>query len=298
MSFTVTESFVQQYSANFHILGQQMPSRLESTVRMEPGIVGQSKTVERLGAAEAQQINNRHADTSYVAVPHSRRWIDLTDYSWAELVDEMDKIKMLADPTSPYLQLGRAALNRKKDDVIIAAARGSARVGTGSSATTVALPSAQKIAVATSGLTIAKLLTAKQILDAAELDEEMGPTATGQMQTDRVCVVSSQQIANLLNTTEVKSADFNTVRALAQGQIDTFLGFKFIRTERLPKVSTSRFCIAYCRKALALGIGMDVATSIDKLPTKNLSVQVYARESLGAVRVEDAGVVEIACLES
>jgi hypothetical protein len=297
MSFTITEAFVQQYGANFHILGQQMPSRLESTVRMEPGIVGQSKTVERLGSAEAQQINNRHADTSYVTVPHSRRWIDLTDYSWAELVDEMDKIKMLADPTSPYLTLGRAALNRKKDDVIIAAARGTARTGA-AGASTVALPSAQKIAVGSSGLTIAKLLTAKQILDIAELDEEMGPTATGQMQTDRVCVVSAQQIANLLNTTEIKSADFNTVRALAQGQIDTFLGFKFIRTERVPKVSTSRFCLAYCRKAMALGIGMDIRTSIDTLPTKNLSVQVYARESLGAVRVEDAGVVEIACLES
>src|SRR3546814_9208808 len=56
-------------------------------------------------------------------------------------------------------------------------------------------------------------------------------------------------------------------------------------------------CVAWANGCIAAGTGMDVVTSIDTLPTKNMSVQVYARESIGAVRVEDEGVVEIACLE-
>ena len=140
---TVTESMVQQFGTNFRILGQQKKSRLEGWCQQEPNIVGTGKTVERLGATEAYNIVTRHGDTQYVQTPHSRRWLDLQDKGWADLVDEMDKIKMLADPTSPYAALGVAALNRAKDDIIIAAARGNARDNTAN----IALPAPQKIAV-------------------------------------------------------------------------------------------------------------------------------------------------------
>ncbi|MCW0370263.1 phage capsid protein [Xanthomonas sacchari] len=296
MSNTVTESMVQQFGTNYRILGQQKKSRLQAFCQMEGNIVGTSKTVERLGKTDAYDITSRHADTKYVDTPHSRRWLDLQDKGWADLVDEMDKIKLLADPTSPYVGLGVAALNRAKDDVILAAARGVARVGNAGG--TVALPSSQKIVEGGTGLTLAKLLTAKEILDAAEVDEELD--ADGQspnMAAQRVIVVTTRQLTNLLGTTEIKSVDYNNVKALAQGQVDTFLGFKFIRTERVAKSGTTRFVTAWSRGCVAFGWGKDIVTSIDPLPTKNYSVQVYSRESIGAVRVEDEGVVEIGCFE-
>ena len=294
MSSQVTENFIQQFGSNFRILFQQKKSRFENWCQVESGIVGSSKSTERLGASDAYDITSRHGDTVYVDTPHSRRWLELQDKGWAELVDEFDKIKMLADPTSPYNMLAVAALNRAKDDLIIAAARGVARTGTG----TIALPAAQKIAVSGAGLTLAKLLAAKEIMDAAEVDEEM-MDVDGQinMNTNRVLAVTSQQLTNLYGTTELKSIDFNTVKALSDGKIDTFLGFKFVRTQRLPKVGTDRFCIAWSKGCVGFGIGKDIVSSIDTLPGKNMSVQVYARESIGAVRLEDAGVVEIACLE-
>lgn len=292
MSVTVTENMVQQFGSNYRILGQQKSARLVPFCQIEAGITGTSKSVERLGKAEAVDVPSRHADTQYVTVPHSRRWLDLVDKSWAELVDEMDKIKMLADPTSPYAGLAVAALNRAKDDQIIAAARGAARLGSGG---TQALPTGQKLAEGGTGLTMAKLLAAKEILDAAEIDDEND--MDGQGSPSRVIVVSSKQLTNLYGTTEIKSIDYNTVKALAQGQIDTFLGFKFIRSERLPKSSTTRFCVAWAKGCVAFGTGMDIRTNIDPLPNKNYSVQVYARESIGAVRVEDEGVVEIGCFE-
>lgn len=295
MSFSVTESMVQQFGSNFRILGQQKTARLLPWVQNEGHITGTAKSVERLGKTEAYDLTSRHSDTQYVQVPHSRRWLDLADKAWAELVDEMDKIKMLADPTSPYLQLGVAALNRAKDDVIYNAARGIARAGTGATSTNIALPASQKIAAGGAGLTLAKLMTAKELLDAAEVDDVLD--ADGQGTAQRVLVVTSRQITNLLNTTEIKSIDYNNVKALAAGQVDTFLGFKFVRTERLAKTGTDRYCVAWTRGAVAYGTGMDIQHNIDTLPGKNYSVQVYARESIGAVRVEDEGVVEIACFE-
>jgi hypothetical protein len=304
-SFQITENFVNQFEANFYVLAQQMAARFESYVDVVSGIIGQSKSAERVGKTDAYDIQSRHADTKYVETPHSRRWIDLQDKGWADLVDELDEIKLLANPVSVYPKLAMAALNRAKDDVIYAAGRGSARTNTG----TVALPAGQKIAEGGTGLTLAKLLSTKELLDAAEIEDDAAYDSIGQSETNRdgsgnaaitprrIIACSSKQLTNLYGTTEIKSVDYNNVKALAQGAIDTFLGFKFIRSERLAKSGTSRFVLAWSKKVIRLGIGKDIITSIDKLPSKNMSVQVYARMSVGAVRVEDEGVVEIACFE-
>lgn len=298
MSFQITEAMVQQYGTNFRVLYQQLATRFQPWCQMESGIVGQSKSVERVGKAEAYDITSRHADTKYVETPHSRRWLDLIDKGWADLVDELDKIRLLADPTSVYPRLAVAALNRQKDDVILAAARGNARTNTG----LVPLPTTQKIAVGGTSLTLAKLLATKEILDSNEVDDDASMAASGQSPSEssaRVFACNAKMLTNLYGTTEIKSVDYNTVKALAAGAIDTFLGFKFVRTERLfrdASVST-RFGIAWSRSCMALGIGKDITTSIDTLPNKNYAVQVFARESIAATRLEDEGVVEVGCFE-
>lgn len=296
MSFQITEAMVQQYGTNFRTLYQQKQARLRPWCQIEAGIVGQSKSIERVGKAEAYDITSRHADTKYVEVPHSRRWIDLQDKGWAELVDEMDKIRMIADPTSPYAGLATAALNRQIDDIILTAARGNARTNVGLSA----LPSTQKIAVGGTSLTLAKLLTTKEILDSNEVDDDASMAMDGQSSTEqsaRVMVVNAKMLTNLYGTTEIKSIDYNSVKALAQGQIDTYLGFKFVRSERVAKdgTATTGYAVAWSKSCVGLGIGKDIMTSIDPLPGKNYSVQVYARMSIGATRLEDEGVVEVAC---
>jgi hypothetical protein len=294
MSSTITEAMVQQYGANFRMLSQQRQSRLAPWCQMESGIVGASKSVERIGKAEAYDLASRHADTRHVDIPHTRRWIDLQDKVWAELVDEMDRIRMLGDPTSPYVAAAAAALNRQKDGVIYAAARGTARTGT----STQVLPSGQKIAHGGTNLTIAKLLTTKEMLDAAEVDDDQAMAADGQGATaSRVIVVNAKMLTSLLGTTEIRSADYNTVKALVQGQVDTFLGFKFVRYEGVYKdgTATTGYALAWAKSCVAFGVGKDIQTSIDPRPDKNNSVQVYARMAIGAARLEDEGVVEIAC---
>lgn len=294
MSFQIPENMVMQFANNFRVLYQQKQSRLRPWCQIESGIVGQSKTVERMGKAEAYDITSRHADTKFVEVPHSRRWIDLVDKGWAELIDKLDKIRLLADPTNGYAMQANAALNRSIDDIIIAAARGNARTNSGLSA----LPSGQKVTVGAANLTLAKLLTTKEILDANEVDDDASLQADGQGATpSRVMVVNTKMLTSLYGTTEIKSIDYNSVRALANGQIDTFLGFKFVRSERLPKdgTATTGYALAWAKSCVALGIGQEISTSVDRRPDKNNAWQVFADMSVGSVRVEDEGVVEIAC---
>jgi len=294
MSFQITENFVQQYSNQFRILYQQKQSRFRQWCQIEAGIVGQSKAVERMGKAEAYDITSRHADTKFVEVPHSRRWIDLADSGWAELIDKLDKVRLLADPTNGYAMMANAALNRKQDDVILTAARGNARTNSGLAV----LPTTQKIVAGGTSLTLAKLLATKEILDANEVDDDASLQADGQGATpSRVIAVNSKMLTNLYGTTEIKSIDYNTVKALAQGQINTFLGFTFVRSERMFKdaSATTGYAMAWAKSCVALGIGSEISSSVDRRPDKNNAWQVFADMAIGAARLEDEGVVEIAC---
>lgn len=296
MSFQIPENMVQQYGNNFRVLYQQKLSRLRPWCQIESGIVGQSKSVERMGKAEAYDITSRHTDTKFVEVPHSRRWIDLQDKGWAELIDKLDKVRLLADPSQGYAQLAMAALNRQTDAIILAAARGNARTNAGLSV----MPSSQKIAVGGTSLTLAKLLTTKEILDANEVDDDASMAMDGQSSSEqaaRVIVVNSKMLTNLYGTTEIKSIDYNSVKALSMGQIDTFLGFKFVRSELVSKdaTATTGYAVAWARSCMALGIGSEMSASVDKRPDKNNAWQVFADMSIGSARLEDEGVVEIAC---
>lgn len=294
MSFQIPENMVVQFSNNFRLLYQQRQSRLRAWCGVESGIVGQSKSTERMGKTEAYDITSRHADTKFVEVPHSRRWLDLQDKGWAELIDKLDKVRLLADPTNGYSALANAALNRATDQIILTAARGNARSNSG----LVALPAGQKIAVSASSLTLAKLLTAKEILDGNEVDDDASLQADGQGGTPaRVIVVNAKMLTSLYGTTEIKSIDYNSVKALVQGTIDTFLGFRFVRTELVAKdaTATTGYAVAWSRGCMNLGIGQEINTAVDRRPDKNNAWQVFADMSLGATRVEDEGVVEIAC---
>ena len=285
MSTQITTAFVQQYSSNVQMLSQQMGSLLRDTVDVET-ITGDKAFFEQVVQAAAAAKTSRHADTPLMNTPHSRSMVTLTDYEYADLIDDQDKLRMLISPESTYARAAAAAIGRSMDDVIIAAMGGTALTGTtGSTSTT--LPSAQKIAHGSAGLTIAKLVTAKKKLDEKSVDPSI----------PRYIVVSPEQIEDLLNSTTVTSADFNTVKALVQGDIDTFVGFKFITSNRLTDDGTSRLCYAWAQDGMKLAIGKEPNAKIDERSDKSYATQVYYCSSFGSTRMEEEKVVEIACNE-
>ena len=286
MSVQITTAFVEQYKSNVFHLAQQKGSKLRDAVRTE-SIVGKSHFFERIGSTAAVKRTSRHADTPRVDTPHSRRKVTMDDYDWADLIDDSDKVRLLISPQSEYAKAGAYAMGRTMDDVIIAAATGNAFGGV-SGGSTIALPAGQKIAHGSTGLTIAKLISAKEKLDAANVDPDEA----------RTFVCSAKQISDLLGTTQITSADFNSVKALVQGDIDTFMGFKFIRSERLGTDSNgNRQVLAFTNTSMGLALGKDIQTKISERADKNYSTQVYLCMTIGATRVEDEKVIEIACTE-
>jgi hypothetical protein len=291
MSIQITTSFVEQYSSNVSMLSQQMGSKLRGSVDVE-NINGKNAFFDQVGVTAAQLRTSRHGDTPQIDTPHSRRRLSLADYEWADLVDDVDKVRMLVDPTSSYAKAAAAAMNRAMDDVIITAFNASASTGVAGGSST-ALPSSQKTATSdqSDGLTIAKLLSAKKIMD----DNDVDPSIK------RYIVCGPQQISDLLGTTSVTSADFNTVRALSTGEVNSFLGFEFIMSTRLNKDATNttdRLVFAYTEDAIKLGIGKDIGAKISERADKSYSTQVYYSMSLGAVRMQEEKVVQIPCHEA
>ena len=291
MSIQITTSFVEQYSSNVSMLSQQMGSKLRGSVDVE-NINGKNAFFDQVGVTAAQLRTSRHGDTPQIDTPHSRRRLSLADYEWADLVDDVDKVRMLVDPTSSYAKAAAAAMNRAMDDVIITSFNASASTGVAGGAST-ALPSTQKTATSdqSDGLTIAKLLAAKKILDNNDVDPSL----------KRFIVCGPQQVSDLLGTTQVTSSDFATVKALAEGSVNSFLGFDFIMSTRLNKDATNttdRLVFAYTEDAIKLGIGKDISAKISERADKSYSTQVYYCMSLGAVRMEEKKVVQIPCHEA
>jgi hypothetical protein len=285
MSSQITTAFVEQYSANIQMLSQQMGSLLRDAVRNE-SVVGKDAYFDQIGKVTAILKTSRHSDTPQIDTPHSRRRCSLADYEFADLIDQQDKVRLLIDPTSSYAKAAAYAMGRAMDDVIIAAALGSANTGV-SGGTAVTLPAGNIVAVGTGGantMNIAKLAAAKNILDTGDVDPSI----------KRHIIVSPTEIADLLNNTTVTSSDFNTIKALVHGEIDSFMGFKFHVSNRLvDNGAANTQCIAFAEDGILLGVGKDVTARIDERSDKSYATQVYYCQTIGATRMEEAKVVSV-----
>lgn len=295
MSVQITTAMVQGYRANVELLLQQQGSILESKVRNETQSV-EFDYYDRIGSTEANEITDRHGDTTYNQTPHDRRQVGLRDFDWADLIDKADKIRLIHSPESEYAMSGAMALGRKKDDVIISAFFGTAKSGK-TGGTNVTFPAGSQIAVdyveagaaVNSGLTIGKLRRARTLLRQAQVPKS----------SKLYIAVTAVQIQNLLQTTEVTSSDFALVKALVNGEVNTFMGFEFVEIERLVTDGDGyRRIPVWAQDGLLLAKGAEISASIDVLPGKRHSTQVRVWGSFGATRMEEGKVLEIKCSEA
>ena len=329
MSTQITTAFVKQYSANVQLLVQQMGSRMRNAVTLETGKVGEEVFMDRISATSPQKVTNRHADSPLISTPHDRRRVTPVDYDWGDMIDNPDKLRLLIDPASAYSANAAMAMGRAMDEEIIGALKGSAYGSTGDSATSgstsnssIALPATQKITSATNNykvdgeaaseqpLTVGKLIHARKILGANEADDY---DVNGN--SNLFLVVNSAQLAYLLTSTKVNSADYNQVRALVAGDLNQFMGFNIIRTEKIPTTSGSEsysgsvevpqvtsvdehYVYAFHRRGIGLCVWEDIVARISERPDKRFSQYIYYRMTLGATRLEEERVIEIQCQDS
>lgn len=286
MSTQITTAFINQFSDNVQMLSQQLQSKLSDKVRTAT-VNGEKAFFDQVGSSAAVARTSRHSDTPIVDTPHSRRMCVMTDYEWSDLVDKSDEVRLLIDPTSVYAKTAAAAMNRAIDSAIISAATGSSFTGkTGSTST--ALPSGQLIAHGSAKLTLAKLREAREILDINDVDESI----------NRYFAISPQGMTDLLEDTSITSADFNTVRALVQGQVSEFMGFRFVKSTRLAKAGNIRTGFAWAEDGILLAVGQSPMARVDERSDKSYSTQVYYCMTVGATRMEESKVVSVAYDES
>jgi len=300
MSVQITTAFKKQYSNSFGLLLQQMESKLEGAVRKESQ-QAEVKFWDYIGEVSPVWDPARHADTVQIDTPHSRRALKLRTAVWADLIDEDDKIQSLADPTSDYLRVAVAAMNRAKDEVILTAL--GAAVLTGKEGTTSVAQYEEggvingagtvqgngtvETASTETGLTITKLGQVKTLMDNADVPAE-----------GRIFVANYTNQTYILGSTRVTSGDYATIKALSRGEIDTYMGFKFVwlPDDRFVTntIDTGTYeCFAYHRDAVLLATAKDIETKVSEMPDKNYSVQAYAKMRIGAVRLQGQGVVKV-----
>lgn len=287
MSAFIQQAFVDQFESYVHHLGQQQMSRLMNTVRVKRA-PGRYFHFERL--AKADMIARGGSAGAPLATPvldvvHSKRVAGVDPYSWGEIVNPHEAAQTLTDPRSEYVKSAAMAWGRRVDTTILTASIGSAAVGIGAGGSPAALPAGQQIGSATAAMTLTLLREAKRKLDEAEVG---GPGST------RYAVINAAALDQLLRVTEIGSYDYNSVKALVQGEIDTFMGFKFIRTELIPQVAgqpTRKYCVFYDESAIGLFIPQERFARVAEDPANSFATRVYLEMLLGAVRIEDAGVV-------
>lgn len=298
MSTQITASFVNQYSSNIQALVQQKGSKLRDLVGYE-SVRGKGMFIDQIGQVAAVKKTTRHADTPQSDTPHKRRNLRLETYHWADLIDNDDKVRMLIDPTSDYANAAAWAMGRAIDEAIVTAAFGTAYTGE-TGATSVTLPDTQVIdGSCTTKFTFDKLREVKRMFDQCDAPSE-----------GRVIVLSAQQLDDLLSETKVTSADYASAKALVRGELDTFMGFKFVQLNAknsagsliLPDVMSSetkvgRSCLAFQADGIKLGIGQDIVGKITERDDKCFATQVYYEMSIGAVRMQEELVVKINCKE-
>jgi hypothetical protein len=322
MSFQVDTALIQTYHSNIDIKFQQMGSRLRSAVRNEVQHA-EFDYYDRVTPTAAVEVVTRHGDTPLISTPHDRRRVGLRDFDWADLIDRKDKLRMLADPTSPYTTNAVYALGRAQDQVLISAAFGSASTGkTGS--TTVAFPTTQYMyanAVETTApaanylggtsdssgfnLTLGKLRIVRKAFDVAEVTTDsqadlyiaVSPAAMWALMRDSISGPPGGATYPVPNP--VVSGDYNAVRALINGELQSFLGFRFIKSNLLPiQTGTVRSCIAWEKQGLVLASGSEINVDVGPRRDKRNSIQIYVSGSFGAVRLWEEKVVKVNCEET
>lgn len=277
MAIQLSAAFVTLFDAEVK-QAYQGQSLLRGAVRLRSGVEGSTYKFPKVGKGVAQ-VRVPQSDVSPLNVTYSQVTATIEDYIAAEYADIFMQQKVNFDERRELVQVLSNAIGRRHDQLILDAlnaASGTSTTGTDVGGTT-------------SNLNVAKLRDAKGKLDTKNVP--MG---------DRHLIIHASGLQALLSETSVTSSDFNTVKALVQGEINTFLGFTFhVLGDRdeggLPKPST-RTSFAFHREAIGMAEGIAPKTEINYIPEKT-SFLVSSMFSAGAVAIDAEGIVKISTTE-
>jgi hypothetical protein len=293
VSANIPTHFVRQYSTNINLLQQQKGSKLQGCVTMGSYVGDQASPVDQIGAVEAQQVTSRFAPMGRVDAATDRRWVFPTDYDLPQLIDKFDKLRLITDPESMYVQNALYALGRKKDALIIAAFTGSAKTGV-AGATSTSFTSGNEVDVAVGGsnsrLNVAKLLAVKELIRTNHIDMDEDPVFVG---------VTAKDESALLKEIQIISADFNgqDKPVLKDGKLERFLGMNFVYCELIESAAAGTNEVnvpVWAKSGMHLGVWNEIQASVSKRnDLQGEPYQAYVFGTFGATRIDEKKVFNI-----
>lgn len=297
MSDNLQALYVQQYNSNIQLLLQQRGSRLRSAVMSGTHIGSQAAPVDQISPITANIVSQRFAPMPRTDASMTRRWAFPIDYDSNQLVDSFDKLRIVNDPTGHLVQNASYALGRAQDQEIINAFFGTSKTGVngGTSVNFLAsqIVNVDKGSTGASGMSVAKLREAKRILMANEVDLDYDPL---------YCAITAKQHDDLLAEVQVIDADYNGGKpVMEEGRIARFLGINFIHIEFLGTATdnlagTSTAVPIWAKSGMYLGLWNDIETKISQRDDiQGLPWQAYAKETIGATRIDEKRVIEVYC---
>lgn len=295
MSVNLLTVQASQFATNIALLLQQKGSKLRNAVMIGNHKGKSAEVVDQIGSISMQPVTSRFQPMGRVDATLTARWVFPFDFDLPQLIDSFDKLRLVVDPESAYVQNAAFAAGRQMDTMLLAAAIGTSKTGE-TGATSTVLPSGQKIAStfgasAATGMSVAKLREAIRLMRAANIDLEAEEVWSA---------LSAKAMDNLLGEAQVTSKDFNGEKpVLMDGKITRFMGINFIHTELNATASSERLIPVWCKSGLHLALWNDIETSISKRnDIQGEPWQAYVKMTIGATRVEEEKIVQIACAES
>jgi roadblock/LC7 domain-containing protein len=284
---TIPQWFVQQWDTAVRMEVSQKQSRLQKAVTDRGTITGEAFTINVMGDDGSKLAANsvRHGDTEWSLAAQSARVANMADFYEAVPLDRNDIPKMLVNPLTggDYMNWLMAKKNRRIDDIIYTAARGSQLMKDGSST---ALPAGQKVAAAATGFTKAKIINARKLFRTNEADNWAGEQL--------YLMYNGEMLEDILSDTTLTSADFMAVQMLQKGDVSTnWMGFEWIPYNGITLSGGSYFTVAWAKSGIHFGSGY-VEGNISPRPDKKDAKQASLGCSFGAGRQDEKKVVEIA----
>ena len=280
MSISLSNAFVTLFDAEVK-QAYQGKAMLVPAVRQRRGVEGSTVKFPKVGRGVAT-VRVPQTDVTPLNVGFSTVTLTLADYNAAEYSDIFSQAKVNFDERQELVQVVAGAMGRRQDQMILDALAGSST----------SLTVANSIGGSTTNMNVAKLREAKRLLDKGNVPPD-----------GRNIIIHANGLSNLLSETSVTSSDFNSVKALVQGDINTFLGFTFHvlgdRSEGGLAIdgSLDRTCFAFHKDAIGYAEGIGMRTEINYIAEKT-SWLVNEVFSAGAIAIDDEGIVKITCRET
>lgn len=304
----VEQHFKTAYADNVRMVAQQLKNPLLDAVTVVPATGEALRAADLIGKKKYLRGEARSRRNPENPATTTARWLVFPEQpiESGQYIDKEDKLKMALDPTSNFMKADVAAVTRGYADTIMGLDEvsagaysvvgggilGIAREGKTASTSSIALPAGQIIANGGTGLTLDKLRQAVKKLKQADfgIDAMLDPLFGA---------ITPEQENDLLGIAAASGANLNTfnIEQLRSGRPTPLLGVSWILTNRLPKTSTIRSCAIWAKSNILVGEWEPITGQMwNDTSAKNLPY-IYASCRIDAVRMEDAGVIQIDCVE-